>query len=571
MTVMGDFSKIRHLAGLIKPSLVLFCVYLLLCMMAARSGNRLGSLDGNSVVFDWFEPAVDISQALAGVALCALLARRRKHALPSQAHRMLVYGGCALSLIGAAGLTTCILGPNAEPSGGAVARFVVSGVLFGSGTLALYGIWGLRFARESTASILLNLGVAHLVTGLLRFAFSFAGEYAMLGLLTAAAVANTVVLIAKERKRDDAEAAAIPPSSTGLLDSLLDRQLTGERRSLLLQASVPLLGVVVYSLNKGALQSAQAFDPALVAAPAIALLVIVAALLGARRGGSAFGLCYVAFPAIATLQLFARTIEPVAQSPWVGVLFVTLFVMADIVLWAVLAQLAKTEVASLILFIACKTLVALASIAGSSLGFLWSPAANGLMLAATTAYFVYALVVAYPVLGRELAARRRFRAYDTADGGSATPPPVAACDAKKSEVPETSIADAANSGNPSATLPLSPNPAASDEAFPAVSEAEHKPRLQPRPQSPSQTLPQGAAPFDLESRVRTLSQAHGLTSREEEVLGYLAKGFGSPHIAKVLFISENTARSHMKAIYRKMAVGSRDELIELIHSGRSYL
>ena len=44
----------------------------------------------------------------------------------------------------------------------------------------------------------------------------------------------------------------------------------------------------------------------------------------------------------------------------------------------------------------------------------------------------------------------------------------------------------------------------------------------------------------------------------------LAKGRDVPSIAKQLFISENTVRSHSKSIYRKLKIHSKQELLDLL-------
>ena len=71
-------------------------------------------------------------------------------------------------------------------------------------------------------------------------------------------------------------------------------------------------------------------------------------------------------------------------------------------------------------------------------------------------------------------------------------------------------------------------------------------------------------PLSLSDVCRAISEDHHLTPRESEVLEELAVGHSSGYIAKVLYISNNTARSHMKNIYRKLEIRSREELIELL-------
>lgn len=59
----------------------------------------------------------------------------------------------------------------------------------------------------------------------------------------------------------------------------------------------------------------------------------------------------------------------------------------------------------------------------------------------------------------------------------------------------------------------------------------------------------------------------GLSARESEVFELLARGRNRSYISKELFISDNTTRSHMKSIYRKLGIHSQQELIDLIEKG----
>jgi DNA-binding NarL/FixJ family response regulator len=60
-----------------------------------------------------------------------------------------------------------------------------------------------------------------------------------------------------------------------------------------------------------------------------------------------------------------------------------------------------------------------------------------------------------------------------------------------------------------------------------------------------------------------------LSAREVEVLLLLDEHHGTDEIAKRLFISEHTVRSHVKSLLRKLGVSSRREAIEQLTLARS--
>ena len=57
------------------------------------------------------------------------------------------------------------------------------------------------------------------------------------------------------------------------------------------------------------------------------------------------------------------------------------------------------------------------------------------------------------------------------------------------------------------------------------------------------------------------SNIPAITRREQEVLSLLARGFSFPEISEILSISPHTVASHVKHIYRKLAVCSRSEAV----------
>jgi DNA-binding NarL/FixJ family response regulator len=64
------------------------------------------------------------------------------------------------------------------------------------------------------------------------------------------------------------------------------------------------------------------------------------------------------------------------------------------------------------------------------------------------------------------------------------------------------------------------------------------------------------------------SIASELTAREVEILLHLADRLETDEIAKRLFISEHTVRSHVKSLLRKLGVSSRREALECLATAR---
>ena len=76
----------------------------------------------------------------------------------------------------------------------------------------------------------------------------------------------------------------------------------------------------------------------------------------------------------------------------------------------------------------------------------------------------------------------------------------------------------------------------------------------------------GAAPNDIDATCHRIATEKGLSEREEEVFRLLCRGRSRPYIAEALVISENTVRSHVKHIYQKLDVHSKQDLIDLVNA-----
>lgn len=69
----------------------------------------------------------------------------------------------------------------------------------------------------------------------------------------------------------------------------------------------------------------------------------------------------------------------------------------------------------------------------------------------------------------------------------------------------------------------------------------------------------------IENRCKLIAVDYKLTNREHEVLLLLAEGRNEPYIAENLSVSRATAKTHIKHIYQKVSVSSRQELLDFLH------
>lgn len=72
-----------------------------------------------------------------------------------------------------------------------------------------------------------------------------------------------------------------------------------------------------------------------------------------------------------------------------------------------------------------------------------------------------------------------------------------------------------------------------------------------------------------EAAIEALSRRFRLTPRESDVFALLARGRNRAFICADLVIGEETVKSHVKSIYRKLAVHSQQDLINLVEEERA--
>ena len=69
-----------------------------------------------------------------------------------------------------------------------------------------------------------------------------------------------------------------------------------------------------------------------------------------------------------------------------------------------------------------------------------------------------------------------------------------------------------------------------------------------------------------EAHLDAFASTHRLSPREREILGLISKGRDVPYIEQELVLSKSTVKTHIRHIYEKCEVSSRQALIDLLQS-----
>lgn len=82
-------------------------------------------------------------------------------------------------------------------------------------------------------------------------------------------------------------------------------------------------------------------------------------------------------------------------------------------------------------------------------------------------------------------------------------------------------------------------------------------------------LPQEPIASPTRARCQSIAEQYRLSPREQEILRYLAQGRNGPFIEEALTLARSTVKTHIRHIYDKTGVTSRQELIDLISLGNA--
>ena len=524
----------------------------------------------------------------------------------------------AAALLGATG-TLLLLGSGAEsPFDGSTLQ-IISGILTGTGSSILLLAWGIAFSRRDSASIIINgalsIAIGFGIYGLVLHQIPFPWGGAASALIPFAEIALLLVLRRHVSLDFDNRQLFFQP-------------LPINHARFVMRFGLPVffLGVALGIMRQTSIETilpGSAFeDQALLFVTACVATVLIMVTFLALGGDERWHIFFrPLIPFIAVTAIFIPFTTG-GTSFWGTSVVLVGYMSFEALMWIFFSELSQRfRLSPIFVFGLGRGVMALAALGGSTLplftGALGTPTGLGEM--GTVLIVLVAMMLAYALLPdeHEMAAivavtpkrgaaaqnlpRTPLIVVNEGDAATAVHTSDEAPEIADATSWERAVASAlADLGDPEEVLEALSAAATTAnrgnarrskvstqrESKTRSKEEESKPpRLALRPPAPSPArqamdfsrsiFTEGsdatppaedtpAARGRFRQRCEVIANTYLLSRRESEVMYYLARGYKSSHIQQQLYISEGTAKTHIRHIYRKLNIHSQQDLIHLI-------
>ncbi len=466
----------------------------------------------------------------------------------------------------------------------------LSGILTGAGSSVLLIAWGIMFARQDSASIVINgalsIAIGFAVYGLFLHQIPYPLGGVASALLPVCELALLLVLRTHVSLDFDNRRLAFQP-------------LPINHARFVLRFGLPVffLGVALGILRQTSIETilpGTGFEDQailfLTACCAMVLIMVTFLALGGDERWHTFFRPLIPFIAVTAVFIpFAAGDDGIWGTSIVLVGYMTF----EALMWIFFAELAQRFRLSPIFVCGLgRGVMALAALGGSTLPLFSEalPLSNAFGEAGVVFVVIIAMMLAYTLLPdeREMASIVTVDPHKAAAVHNISRTPlivvnegetlvagqslVAAKDAAEGAPGESESAsrDEQSAASPSENSPVEEETSFFEEASPAP--ATSRPRMD-FSRSIFAEEPSEETPLPEESQIErdhfrerceAVANTYLLSRRENEVMYYLARGYKSSFIQQQLYISEGTAKTHIRHIYRKLDIHSQQELIHLI-------
>lgn len=511
----------------------------------------------------------------------------------------------AAALLGSAG-TLFLLAPGGMPLGSEALQ-LASGVLTGAGSSVLLLAWGIAFSRRDSASVVINgalsIAIGFGIYGLVLHQIPFPWGGVASALIPFAEIALLLVLRRHVSLDFDNR-------------QLIFQPLPINHARFVMRFGLPVffLGVALGIMRQTSIETilpGSAFDDqALLFVTACAATVLIMVTFLALGGDERWHTFFrPLIPFIAVTAVFIPSTAGGASFWGTSVVLVG-YMSFEALMWIFFSELSQRfRLSPIFVFGLGRGTMALAALGGSTLplftGALGTPTGLGEM--GTVLVVLVAMMVAYALLPdeREISSIVAVAPRRAAAQGSSRAPLIVVNEGRVATTEGTAdradartqasanweqavaaalaeLNGAAAEGEPlghvadTALVPSpgeqeasanaadiddatigAPSPARQAMDFSRSIFAEEAETVPPAEDTP-------AARGRFRQRCEAIANTYLLSRRESEVMYYLARGYKSSHIQQQLYISEGTAKTHIRHIYRKLNVHSQQDLIHLI-------
>ena len=474
--------------------------------------------------------------------------------------RMLVAGALLMS----AG-TLLLLSP---PAINGPALEVVSGIATGIGSAILILFWGVAFARCDSASIVLNSSIAISIgIGVYAIGLHY-GPFPIAGILTGIIPLLELAILWNKTPAPYSERNEIP----------IFKPLPVNHAKFFLRFGIP---VFVFGVALGTLRqtSIQYIVPASNVGDQIAMLlaagfasVVILVTIVALGGGDKWSRYFRPLIPFIAVTLFFLPLSEMSDGTFATMFLVMGYLCFEALMWIFFGELAQRfRLSPIYVFGLGRGMLALAGLAGSLFPIV---AANWVHLLpfgeqGVIVVVLLIMVVAYALLPREreieaivapcplvkavsLELNDRVRPLGHAGAGAGA---GAGGGVSRAELEDSGTSMDTAAGNAPETAPA---PAPTAARTPSLLERSSARRADEGDGEGRK----GGGRF--RTKCETVANTYLLSRRETEIMFFLAKGHNAAYIQEKLYISEGTAKTHIRHVYKKTNVHSQQELMRLV-------
>lgn len=447
---------------------------------------------------------------------------------------------------------------------------VVSGIATGIGSAILILFWGVAFARCDSASIVLNSSIAISIgIGVYAIGLHY-GPFPIAGVLTGIIPLLELAILWNKTPAPYSERNEVP----------IFKPLPVNHAKFFLRFGIP---VFVFGVALGTLRqtSIQYIVPASNVADQIVMLlaagfasVVILVTIVALGGGDKWSRYFRPLIPFIAVTLFFLPLSEMSDGTFATMFLVMGYLCFEALMWIFFGELAQRfRLSPIYVFGLGRGMLALAGLAGSLFPIV---AANWVHLLpfgeqGVIVVVLLIMVVAYALLPREreieaivapcplvkavsLELNDRVRPLGHAGAGAGTG--AGGGDAvSRAELEGAGTNMDAAADNAAQTVPAAAPTAARTPSLLERSSAR-------RADEGDGEGRKGGGRF--RTKCETVANTYLLSRRETEIMFFLAKGHNAAYIQEKLYISEGTAKTHIRHVYKKTNVHSQQELMRLV-------